>query len=138
MINNPKILRYVLAALVLASIFLLIYSFIYTSNNTGPDVTTRIHLNKICNCMNAYYTEKQTWPLATAWKGAIYPYVYDGNHLDFDYFNDGWGNEFVYLVDVSTTPPHRAVYSFGPDGHDNNGKGDDISKYLSELKHLVP
>ena len=50
--------------------------------------------------------------------------------------NDPWGNPWIYVNNVDGTAPEGwgqfepyAVYSFGPNGKDEKGEGDDIASW---------
>jgi len=62
------------------------------------------------------------------WGGPYYEFKED--ELSGGLLQDPWGNPYVYISVNGGSPQHRTrsydVYSFGPDGADGGGTGDDI------------
>ena len=76
-----------------------------------------------------YHDDNNSWPSQNKWKEQIDEYV---DHEEVSTNNQGytdiWGNEIKYVVTKSNdvNEPERYIYSFGPNGKNENGKGDDV------------
>jgi general secretion pathway protein G len=51
---------------------------------------------------------------------------------------DGWGSPLIYQPTTGADGPSFRLYSLGPNGRDEEGRGDDISFWSDEVqKHLT-
>ena len=61
------------------------------------------------------------------WEG---PYMrFKNEDLEGGSYLDSWGNPYVYINPGVNNPKFYDIYSFGPDGVDEQGKGDDITNW---------
>ena len=106
--------------------------------------STRKQLQKLLQALHEDRLARGSWASREAWRSAIEPFLWEeyedtfnrverlhGKRAMFDgkysVFRDAWGNEIVYVVDESVTPIRRRLYSFGWNGEDDMGAGDDIA-----------
>ncbi len=97
-----------------------------------PRGLTLANMREIEAVIRVFFDEHGHWPDQSQWKEQIEPYLYDPNaHVETrDYMIDGWGNQIVYRLRESSEHVQRFLYSFGPNGKDELGEGDDIASEI--------
>lgn len=96
---------------------------------------SKLYLDSLANALMLYKMDTGSYPcgenalryLVTNldknknWKG---PYLNPKvSHLNF---TDGWGNQFVYIYKCKSESSEFKLYSYGENGIDNQGTGDDV------------
>jgi hypothetical protein len=100
--------------------------FFWHEENPGAD--TRRELAKLEGCIILYKNKKNNWPPVDKWKRKIANFIAESNpgFNEVDFFSNQWGNEVNYKIDHFGQGERHILYSYGPNGKDDDGKGDDI------------
>lgn len=91
-------------------------------------------INALSEDTGTYVIGTQSYALPTTdWSG---PYMnFQTNEISGGQFIDPWGNPYVYRTGTNHgtganyTNNYMDIYSFGPNGADNSGSGDDVSNW---------
>lgn len=123
--------------LTIASIIIIVILLVTRDSDWTASPTRRVltlgNIRKIEAVIRVFFHEHGHWPDESQWKDQIKPYLYDPNaHAETrDYMIDGWGNQIAYRLRESPEGAQPFLYSFGPNGKDELGEGDDMA---SEIK----
>ena len=112
--------------LILAIYFVLPHFFEHEEN---PGADTRSKLAKLEICIILYRNKKNNWPPVDKWKEKITSFLTE-SESDFNevgFFADQWGNEVHYKIRRVGEKERHVLYSYGPNGEDDDSKDDDIS-----------
>jgi type II secretory pathway pseudopilin PulG len=127
----------VVEILTVISIIVIILAFLLPERrrpHTRKSTFTRANMHEIHGCMLVFLHDNGHWPEQEQWKEQVKPYLYHSSSYSDtrDYFVDGWGNSIKYSVKETPEAARRFLYSFGPNGQDQTGQGDDIVWQLDQ------
>lgn len=142
-LKSNKIAFTLIELLVVISLILIIASFLIPSLNNAKKSEkikkAKADLVKLENAISMYESDYGVFPpaanntalvnlLTTSSKHG--PYIeFNKNELNSGKFVDPWGNPYVYVNPGVHNTSFVDLYSYGPDGINNNGGNDDINNW---------
>lgn len=104
----------------------------------SPEQKTRKNIASIRAMIWAYFKSEGRFPNQKRWcRDLLFDESDDEALLEdgeirrvLDAFFDGWGRPLRYRVPGRHNKQAFDLYSVGPDGHDDNGMGDDIGSWM--------
>ena len=110
------------------ALWLTIYKFVRDdSERAGPVGATKLKMKKLESHIEAFHLETGNWPEARNWESEL-RHILDSD-IYFGQTNkllDSWGNKIIYEVVLRGGITNRLLHSFGPNGKNDQGLGDDI------------